>query len=101
MAMGGPVMPPRQGIPTQGMPGQGMPGQGGPISPQGALPSPPVAGSPDTKPILATPGEFMLPKDVTEFLGHEKLHKLIDSTRAKANQRKAIPTFHPPHVAMN
>lgn len=65
---------------------------GGPINPKGALPTPIVPGTTDTKLIAATPGEFMMPKDVTDFLGHEKLHKMIDSTRQKIAERHGIPT---------
>ena len=74
--------------------GSGIPHaeHGGPINPKGALPTPIVPGTTDTKLIAATPGEFMLPKDVSEFMGHEKLHKMIDSTRQKIAERKGIPT---------
>jgi hypothetical protein len=64
---------------------------GGPITTRGAMPMPIVPGTTDTKLIAATPGEFMLPRDVTEFMGHEKLHKLIDSTREKIAERRGIP----------
>jgi hypothetical protein len=64
---------------------------GGPITHRGALPVPIVPGTTDTKLIAATPGEWMIPKDVTEFLGHEKLHKLIDKTREQIAQRRGIP----------
>ena len=64
---------------------------GGVISPKGALPHPIVPGTTDTKLIAATPGEFMLPKDVTEYMGHEKLHNLIDKTREKISQRHGLP----------
>lgn len=65
---------------------------GGPISHVGASPLPLVPGTTDTKLIAATPGEFMIPKDVTQHLGHEKLHKLIDKTREEIAVRKGIPT---------
>lgn len=65
---------------------------GGPVTKRGALPRPIVPGTTDTKLIAATPGEFMLPKDVSEFMGHEKLHKLIDKTREQIAMRKGIPT---------
>jgi len=66
--------------------------EGGPITHKGALPTPIVPGTTDNKLIAATPGEFMLPKDVAEFMGHEKLHNLIDKTREKMAQRQGIPT---------
>jgi hypothetical protein len=69
--------------------------EGGPISKQGALPHPIIPGTTDNKLIAATPGEFMLPKDVAEFMGHEKLHNLIDKTREKMAQRQGIPTARP------
>lgn len=71
--------------------GMSMLGKGGPVSEKGALPVPPVPGSTDTKPALLTPGEFVIPKDVVSHKGHEFFHKLIDSTRLKANERRAIP----------
>jgi len=61
---------------------------GGPITARGALPTPIVPGTTDTKLIAATPGEFMIPKDVAQHLGHEKLHKLIDKTRQDIVQRQ-------------
>jgi hypothetical protein len=64
---------------------------GGPITARGALPTPIIPGTTDTKLIAATPGEFMIPKDVTQHLGHEKLHKLIDKTREEIAQRQGIP----------
>lgn len=73
---------------------------GGQVMQQGALPTSPIPGSTDTKPALLTPGEFVFPKDVVDHLGHEKLHKMIDSVREKANKRRAIPIHHPPHVSM-
>jgi hypothetical protein len=67
---------------------------GGPVSARGALPMPIVPGTTDTKLAALTPGEFVLPKDVTEHLGHDKLHKLIDKTRADIAERKGIPMHH-------
>lgn len=64
---------------------------GGPVPAKGALPLPPFAGSTDTKPALLTPGEFVVPKDVVDHKGNEFFHKLIDSTRLKMNERRAIP----------
>lgn len=67
---------------------------GGPISRKGEMPQPIVPGSTDTKLIAATPGEFMLPKDVVDHMGHEKLHKLIDKTREDIAERRGIPMHH-------
>jgi len=64
---------------------------GGPVPHKGALPVPPIPGSTDTKPALLTPGEFVIPKDVVDHKGNEFFHKLIDSTRLKMNERRAIP----------
>jgi len=73
---------------------------GGPVSQKGALPTPPVAGSTDTKPAWLTPGEYVIPKDVVDFKGHEFFHNLVQKTRqAKANI-SGIPVAHPhPHGA--
>lgn len=65
--------------------------RGGPITNRGALPFSPMPGSTDTVPVMATPGEFMIPKDVVDHKGNEFFHKLIDSTRLKMNERRAIP----------
>lgn len=65
--------------------------KGGPVPAKGALPMPMYPGSTDTKPAMLTPGEFVIPKDVVDHKGHEFFHKLIDSTRLKANERRAIP----------
>lgn len=65
--------------------------RGGPVPSRGALPYAPVPGSTDTVPMLATPGEFVIPKDVVAHKGNEFFHKLIDSTRLKTNERRAIP----------
>ncbi len=74
---------------------------GGPVTAHGALPVGAIPGTTDRKPAMLTPGEFVLPHDVVQHLGTEKLHKLIDSTREKANQRRAIPVPHAPHMSMN
>jgi hypothetical protein len=73
---------------------------GGPVTAQGALPVGSIPGTTDRKPAMLTPGEFVLPHDVVQHLGTEKLHKLIDSTREKANQRRAIPIQHAPHMSL-
>lgn len=65
---------------------------GGHITARGAQATPIVPGTTDTKLIAATPGEFMLPKDVVEHMGHDKLHRLIDKTREDIAERKGIPT---------
>jgi hypothetical protein len=74
---------------------------GGQVMQQGALKQSPIPGSTDTKPALLTPGEFVIPKDVVNHLGNDHFHRLIDKTREKANQRRAIPIHHPPHVSMS
>ena len=54
----------------------------------GALPISPIPGSTDRKPILATPGEFVVDRDTVRWKGEEFFHKL----KAKAaEQRQAIP----------
>jgi len=87
---------PRQAIPMAFEPMY----TGGPVTTRGALPVGSIPGSTDRKPAMLTPGEFVIPKDVVDHLGSEKLHKLVDSTREKANQRRAIPTHYAPHMSM-
>jgi hypothetical protein len=87
---------PRQAIPMAFEPMY----TGGPVTTRGALPVGTIPGSTDRKPAMLTPGEFVIPKDVVDHLGAEKLHKLVDSTRVKANQRRAIPTNYAPHMSM-
>ena len=66
--------------------------QGGVVTPRGALPHPIVPGTTDTKLAALTPGEFVIPRDVAQHMGHEKLHKLIDKTREDIGARAgAIP----------
>lgn len=98
------------GVVPRGTSGQGTLGAipsttnysaGGGVTARGALPRSPIPGSTDTKPALLTPGEFVIPKDVVDFLGQEHLHKLVDKTRAQANTRRAIPVQHSPHVSMH
>ncbi len=93
MEHGGVVTPPTVRMP--GIP-QAVPTirHGGPITPHGAFATPIVPGTTDTKLVAATPGEFMLPKDVVEHMGHEKLHKLIDKTREDVAKRRGIPMHH-------
>jgi hypothetical protein len=88
---------PRQAIP---MPFEPM-YAGGPVTTRGALPVGSIPGTTDRKPAMLTPGEFVIPHDVVQHLGTEKLHKLIDSTRENANKRRAIPVQHAPHMSMN
>jgi hypothetical protein len=62
--------------------------EGGRVPEEGALPISPIPGSTDRKPILATPGEFVVDRDTVLWKGEEFFHKL----KAKAaEQRQAIP----------
>ncbi|MDP9112267.1 MAG: hypothetical protein M3O20_01140 [Acidobacteriota bacterium] len=74
---------------------------GGPVTTRGALPVGAIPGTTDRKPAMLTPGEFVVPKDVVDHLGTEKLHKLVDKTREDANKRRAIPVPHAPHMSMH
>ena len=74
---------------------------GGGVTTNGALPVGTIPGSTDRKPAMLTPGEFVIPKDVVDHLGTEKLHKLVDKTREDANKRRAIPVNHAPHMSMH
>lgn len=65
--------------------------RGGPVSAHGALPTSPVPGSTDTKPAMLTPGEFVLPRDVAEWKGHEHWYKKIDKAREEIGIRKGLP----------
>jgi hypothetical protein len=96
MMRGGPVpsTPKPARLPQNYMAGIPTLFHGGPITPRGAQAQPIVPGTTDTKLIAATPGEFMIPKDVTQHLGHEKLHKLIDKTREEIATRQGIPMHH-------
>ncbi len=86
---------PRQAIPMSFEPMDA----GGPVTQKGALPPGTFGNTTDRKPAMLTPGEFVMPKDIVQHLGTEKLHKMIDSTREKANQRRAIPIPYAPHVS--
>lgn len=55
--------------------------EGGPVTEHGALPVPPVPGSTDRKPIMATPGEYVVPRDVVRYKGEEFFEKLIKKSR--------------------
>lgn len=61
--------------------------KGGPVTSKGALPHPVIPGTTDSKVVALTPGEFVIPRDVTQYLGHDKLHSLIESTRNKMQSR--------------
>lgn len=74
---------------------------GGPVTARGALPAGSIPGTTDRKPAMLTPGEFVIPHDVVQHIGAEKLHKLIDKTREDANKRRAIPVPHAPHMSMH
>jgi hypothetical protein len=65
--------------------------EGGAVPKEGALPESPIPGSTDTQPAFLTPGEFVIPDNVVRFKGEEFFHKLIDSARMKANERKTQP----------
>lgn len=55
---------------------------GGVVPHEGALPVSPIPGKPtDVKPIMATPGEFVIPNDVVKFKGEEFFYKLRDKVR--------------------
>lgn len=56
--------------------------KGGPVTEQGALPAPPMAGSTDRKLMMATPGEYVVPKHVVQWKGQEFFEKL----KNKANE---------------
>lgn len=73
--------------------------RGGVVDSAGALPWAPNPGHPtDTRPIMATPGEYMIPKDVALHKGHEFFHKMIDKSRIDMKNRQAIP--HAPSVGV-
>jgi hypothetical protein len=55
--------------------------EGGVVPEQGALPVSPIPGSTDRKVIIATPGEFVVPKDVTEWKGIEFFEKMATKSR--------------------
>lgn len=74
---------------------------GGEVSGAGAMAQSPIPGSTDTKPAMLTPGEFVIPRDASEFMGHEYWHKQIDKAREAMNKRRAIPVMHPPHQSMH
>lgn len=71
---------------------------GGPVSNRGALPTSPIPGSTDTKPAWLTPGEFVIPRDVASWKGHEHWYKQMDKARGEIAQRHGLPP--PPSSAM-
>jgi len=73
--------------------------RGGMVGRSGAYARSPIPNSTDTKPAMLTPGEFVMPKDVVDFKGQDFFHRQIDSIRAAANERRAIPVNHFPHVS--
>jgi hypothetical protein len=79
MAGGGPAQPmPTQGIPTGGTPG-------GPV-PVHASPS--MGAATDDVDAKLTAGEFVIPKDVAQWKGHEHFVKQIDKAREEHQQFK-------------
>lgn len=54
---------------------------GGVVPEQGALPISPIPGGTDRAPLLATPGEVVVPKDVVDWKGQEFFHKLNTKVR--------------------
>jgi trimeric autotransporter adhesin len=74
---------------------------GGNVTSRGAYRYSPIPGSTDTKPAMLTPGEFVVPKDVVQHLGAEHFHRLVDKTREKSNERRAIPVPFTPHMSMH
>jgi hypothetical protein len=74
---------------------------GGNVTARGAFRYSPIPGSTDTKPAMLTPGEFVVPKDVVQHLGAEHFHRLVDKTREKSNERRAIPVPFVPHTSMH
>lgn len=82
LAQGGPTQP-RQGIPTPGMPMGGTPG--GPV-PVHASPS--MGAATDDVDAKLTAGEFVMPKDVAQWKGHEHFVKSIDKARQEMAEFK-------------
>lgn len=94
----GGVVPDNVGIPPQmsiqprfTSSGIEMKASGGPVSEHGALPSPPVPGSTDRKLTLLTPGEFVIPKDVAQWKGHEYWYKQMDKIKGDRDMAHGIP----------
>jgi hypothetical protein len=73
-------------------------GGGGEATPGGAIPvgaSPSRGQATDDVPARLTAGEFVLPKDVTSWLGEEKLQKLIAKSRQDKQGATARPAIGP------
>jgi hypothetical protein len=77
---GGPAQPPDQGIPT---PAGGTPG--GYVRPDQ---SPSGGHVTDDVPAMLTAGEFVMPKDVTQWRGQQYWVKQIDNARKEQDQFK-------------
>lgn len=74
--------------------------------PEGAVPvgmSPSRGKAVDDVPTRLTVGEFVVPKDVTSWLGEQHMHKLIGKAREDRHkitkQTGAVPTMHPATMA--
>lgn len=98
MEEGGAVPHGPSGIPPRFMDPRQAPGlirsfyeHGGPVKHSGALPTSPIPGSTDTKPAMLTPDEFVLPRDVATWKGHEHWYKKIDKAREEMAERKGLP----------
>ena len=72
---------------------------GGQVTEQGALPVSPIPGSTDRKPMMATPGEVVVPKDVAEWKGLEFFEKLKVQSREK-RMAIEIEKRQPPQMAL-
>lgn len=64
---------------------------GGPVTARGALPVSPIPGSTDTKPALLTPDEFVIPRDVATWRGHQHWYKQMDKAREEMAAAHGIP----------
>lgn len=64
---------------------------GGPVSSKGALPQSPIPGSTDTKPALLTPDEFVIPRHIAVWKGHEHWYKQMDKAQEEMAARHGIP----------
>lgn len=102
---GGGVVPETMGIPSPGIQprfeanGFAME-HGGPVTEQGALPTPPVPGSTDRKLTFLTPGEFVIPREITSWKGHEYWYKEMDKIRQKKGEMTgALPSPSSVHTA--
>ena len=90
-AMGSTVQP--QPMPYSGSNGMPPPPPGG--TPGGSIPtsaSPTGGKAVDDAHIAATPGEFVVPLDGAQWLGEDKLQKMILTARKQKSQAQAKPT---------